>query len=168
MGFYVRDDISFKKIENLSTFIPETFECLTIEAELSGHRILLSSLYRSPSTPPMTSLTEHQNSFINHLDSFLHKLSSQNKDSYIFTDSNINLLQAPTNFSQNYIDVIHSNGFIQCIQKATRIQNQSSSLIDHIISNSKTHHQLSTNVIKADISDHFLTSIRLPPKTVKC
>jgi hypothetical protein len=59
------------------------------------------------------------------------------------------------------MDMNLSNGFLQLITKATRIQGTSYSLIDHILSNSnlKTYR---AGVIISDISDHFINFIELP------
>jgi hypothetical protein len=47
-----------------------------------------------------------------------------------------------------------SYGFIQTIVKATRIQGESASLIDHIVTNC-TSVNFTTGSILADVSDHF-------------
>ena len=59
------------------------------------------------------------------------------------------------------MDTIHTNGFVQCIHKATRIQNKSRSLLDHILTNSQSK-AISSGSFISDISDHFLTFIQLP------
>ena len=98
------------------------------------------------------------------LESHLDNLSSYNCESFVFLDANINLLCEPTNFSENYIETIHTSGFVQCIQKATRIQNKSRSLIDHILTNCSSNLLTSGSFI-CDISDHFLIFIQLPYKS---
>jgi hypothetical protein len=105
--------------------------------------------------------SEHSDYFLDTLDSHLARLSELNRPSYIFTDSNINLLQLGNSpICADYLDTLITNGFIQIINKATRIQNGHSSLIDHIITN--------TNLIKYnagtlidDISDHFANFLQL-------
>ena len=69
------------------------------------------------------------------MDSHLHNLLLYKHDTYVFLDANVNLLKI--NNCQNaarYLETIYSNGFLQKIGKATRIQGQgeSYSLIDHI------------------------------------
>jgi len=58
------------------------------------------------------------------------------------------------------MDSINSNGFTQFILKATRIQNLSHSLIDHVISNSN-YPNVTSGTIISDISDHFLTFVEI-------
>ena len=157
VGFYVKDSLTFKIIPNLSLFIPKIFECLTIEINLNNVKSSFSSIYRSPSDNP-----DSLNQFSSNLDSLLFEISSKYKHSYICLDSNINSLVYPTNQHHlNYFSTITSNGFIQCINKATRIVGNSSSLIDHIITNSSSS-TITSGVIISDISDHFLTFVQLP------
>lgn len=52
VGFYIKEGITYKKIEKLSKFIYKTFECLTIELQINNKKITVSSIYRSPTPPP--------------------------------------------------------------------------------------------------------------------
>ena len=167
VGFLVKNSLTFQKIEKLSKFIPKSFECLTLEVTVNGKKLLVSSIYRSPSSPPHLSISEHQNLFLQNLDTHLNSLSSMGYDSYVLLDANINLLLPANNFSENYMDSVHTNGYVQCIQKATRIQNQSRSLIDHILSNTQNSTILSGTFI-TDVSDHFMTFVQLPVKDKHC
>ncbi len=162
VGFYIKDNINFKTVKTLSPFIPYSFECLTIEIILKSKRTSISSIYRSPNPPPRTSLSTHHETFINQFDNLLHQLSSQYHESFILLDSNLNLLTPTLSpITNSYINTINSNGFIQTIQKATRTQNSSHSLIDHILINSHSP-EIITGTLILDISDHFLTFIQLP------
>jgi hypothetical protein len=59
------------------------------------------------------------------------------------------------------MDIITNNGFLQLILKATRIQNNSFSLIDHIFVNNISG-TIKSGVIISDISDHFITFLQSP------
>lgn len=48
VGFYVRSDLSPKVLNNLSPYIENIFECLTIEITLSKKKINLLTFYRPP------------------------------------------------------------------------------------------------------------------------
>ena len=88
------------------------------------------------------------------------ELSALNQESFIFMDSNINLLNVnQNNSSTHFIESSMQHGFIQTIAKATRIFNNNTSLIDHIFTNSKNS-EVNTGVIINDISDHFITFIQ--------
>ncbi len=53
-----------------------------------------------------------------------------------------------------YMNLLFAAGYLQGIFKATRIQNESKSLIDHIHFNN-IQAKISSGVIISDISDHF-------------
>ena len=162
VGFYIRDDIDFKVNKTLSTFIPFSFECLTIEIVLKNKRTSVSSIYRSPNPPPLTSLSTHHDNFNTNLENLLHQLSPLFHDSYILLDSNINILPSIIpHQTELYLNTVNSNGFTQTIHKATRSQNTHHSLIDHILTNSLAE-TLTSGTVILDIRDHFLTFIQLP------
>jgi hypothetical protein len=107
------------------------------------------------------SVNEHINEFADHLDNLLTNLSQRYPTSYICLDSNINHLITHANHpSHEYFQTISSNGFIQCIRKATRIVNNSHSLIDHIVTNTREE-VIESGTLIMDISDHFMTFIKL-------
>jgi hypothetical protein len=89
----------------------------------------------------------------------LSKLNNSRRTSYVFIDSNIDLLNMYSEDSSNYLNNVLSNGFIQQIMKATRFQNQSKTLLDHILSSSHSNRVYSGTVV-SDISDHFFTFTR--------
>jgi len=159
VGFYVKEDLIFSHLPNYSLFIPKIFECLTIEVSLDNKRSTFTSIYRSPSDH-----SENLNECVSHLDHLMFELSSKYENSFICLDSNVNSLIHPTNpHHAKYFSSICENGFIQCISKATRISGSSSSLIDHILSNSLMD-EVTSGTIISDISDHFMTFVQLPSR----
>jgi hypothetical protein len=89
-------------------------------------------------------------------------LSQTNKDSYVFADSNVDLLRPNSHeLAAGYVDVGFSNGFIQLITKATRIQGTHSSLIDHVFTNVNSS-TIEVGTIIHDISDHFMNFVKIP------
>jgi hypothetical protein len=56
------------------------------------------------------------------------------------------------------MNLLFATGYLQCVLKATRIQNASKTLIDHIHCNSISNN-FRTGVFISDISDHFFTFI---------
>jgi hypothetical protein len=87
--------------------------------------------------------------------------------SYVFLDSNINILNLHSPDIANYLNCIFSKGYLQIIQKATRLHNDAKSLIDHILCNSGDL-EICTGTLISDLSDHFFTfvlpHIAPPPK----
>lgn len=161
IGFLVNSSLQFKKIHNLSPFIPYVFESLTIEIKTSSsQKTSFTSIYRSPTPPNHLSSSQQLSLFNDNLDALLHNLSQSYNSSYIMLDSNINSL-SPSPHLSTYNETISSNGFSQTILKATRIQNNSFSLIDHILTNNSSPN-LTSGVMLSDISDHFLTFLLSP------
>ena len=167
VAFYVKNEFTCKIVDHLSVFIEKEFECLTIATYINRNKILLSNIYRSLTPSNNLTQNDHADLFIDHLGTHLHNLSLLNQDSYVFTDSNINLLKL--NYSQSvalYLETIYSNGFLQKVGKATRIAGQSYSLIDHILTKSQNQGD-SSGTILSDISDHFINFIAIPTAKIK-
>jgi len=81
--------------------------------------------------------------------------SLPNSDTFILGDFNVNLLQYPNVRSvSDFVDLLFSYGFLQNILFPTRVSPASSSLIDHIITNSNFTNRKSF-IITTDISDHY-------------
>jgi len=125
VGIYIRDGLNFKERKDLENYKLKTFENIVLEVFYPNKSILISNIYRSPNPPPNTTVSQHFDTFFETLDSHLSKLSEQNKSVYVFTDSNINLLRIGESLQcTEYIDTLITNGFLQIISKATRIQNK--------------------------------------------
>ena len=56
---------------------------------------------------------------------------------------------------RGFIDGMFSKGLISLINKPTRVSKHSMTCIDHIYTNSFINQDLTTGIIKTDISDHF-------------
>ena len=155
--------ITYKKLPDFSLFIENTFESLSLELNLNKTKTIVTNIYRSPSPPKNTTNSVHMNHFIDHLDNTLVGLSGLGVASYVFTDSNINLLNLNNNNAIEYLNTTHANGYVQVINRATRIsgninRNYCYSLIDHILYNGPNS-TVTSGVVTYDISDHFLTFI---------
>ena len=58
------------------------------------------------------------------------------------------------NSANLYINSILSHGAISLITKPTRISNNLSTIIDHIITNDSKH-ELQSFIVKSDLTDHY-------------
>jgi len=96
----------------------------------------------------------------------LANLNRKTLDSYIMMDSNIDLLKLDNNVPANFFNSCLAAGYLQCVKKATRFQNDSRTLIDHILVSSKQN-EICTGTIISDVSDHFFTFICMPLKAPK-
>ena len=141
---YIRQDISFNKIESLSENIEHIFLDLFLP---KTKPILIGVLYRPPK----------QRSFLNNLSIALENIPNVNsRELYILGDININLIylgqQMPMGIKR-YYQMCALLGLSQIINNATRITEKTSSLLDHILTNSKEKISQS-GVIDIGISDH--------------
>jgi hypothetical protein len=126
VGFYLCDKLKYKVVKDLSTFIDNEFESLTVEIQINRKRILLSNYYKPPQV--------NNDNFLLHLNQHLGSLFQHNINTYVFFDTNINLLKLPnSNLAKEYLEVVHSNGVLQLISKATRILNNTYSLIIYLL-----------------------------------
>ncbi len=157
VGFYIRNGIKYKDISTKNSFREKIFESATLEIQFGKTPIIISSMYRPPITLPNQTSSEQFDIFNNCLADLLTLCNTQNKKTYIFSDSNLNLHKINNDAKTNeYLNTILGNGFIQLITKSTRIQNKSYSLIDHIITNNVQTKE-NYGIIISDISDHFFT-----------
>ena len=160
VGFYIKKGISYKILENLSSFTEKIFECLTVQLTINSKTIVISNIYRSPSPLANQSPSEHYDEFILKFEHLLAELANIKHESYIFMDSNINLINLNLNTNAiSFLECALQHGFIQTVNKATRIFNEKISLIDQIFTNSKNL-TVNSGVIINDISDHFITFIQ--------
>jgi hypothetical protein len=74
---------------------------------------------------------------------------------YAFGDFNLDALQYSSNQNvKEYIDMLFSYGLLQIVVKPTRVTNNSATLIDHLLTNSKNK-KLETVILISKLSDHF-------------
>ena len=162
VGVYVRKGLNFKVKNNFEIFRHKTFENITLELSYQNKNFLISNIYHSPNPPNGCTQQAHHNDFLDILDGHLSDLSGTDKDVYVFLDANIDLLKLNSlELARNYMDVNISNGFLQLITKATRIQGSHYSLIDHILTNTNLDCYTSGTIV-SDLSDHFVNFIKLP------
>ena len=87
--------------------------------------VILGCLYKPPNVQ-----TEIFNDEIKQV---LAKIGFENKLCFLFGDFNINILNADSHVPTNdFIDLMYSNGFYPLISKPTRITSHSATLIDNI------------------------------------
>lgn len=155
VGFYIKNGINFKILNDCSPFENKIIESLTLQLTYPNSKtILVTNIYRSNGVLRNVTQGEQMNRFLSSFDDLLLKLAGKRHESYIFTDSNIDLLKIENNATvQAYLDSIFSQGFLQFNFKATRIQGNAHSLIDHIMSNT-TSTTVETCVL-VTISDRY-------------
>ena len=166
VGFYVKNHINIQILDELSSFENKIMEALTIQATYPDNKsIILSCIYRSNGPIPNVTQQQQTDRFFAKFDELLSQIQNKKLESYVFIDSNIDLLDPRQQNAANYLNLVIEKSFLQGISKATRMQNNSKSLIDHILFN-KNCNVFCTGTIISDVSDHFFTFI-VPPDRLK-
>ncbi len=158
--FFIKNTLNAEIIENLSPFENKIIKSLTIQLSYpsSSQPILLTCVYRSNGPIVNVSASQQMDRFLEKFSNLLVDLKATNKSSFVFTDSNINLLNLNSVESSSYLNSFLANGYLQCISKASRIQNDSYSLIDHVLLN-HTNNSIYAGTLVSDVSDHFFTFV---------
>ena len=155
---YIRNDISFNKIDLKS----ENIEHIFIDIFLPKTKpITIGILYRPTK----------QTGFLKEVSTALQNITDfHNKEVYILGDINIYLIhfseKTPMGI-RKYTEFCALQGLTQIIKKPTRITEKTSTLLDHILVNSKDKIS-QTAVIDLGLSDHqmiYCTMKILRPKT---
>lgn len=140
------------KIENSSSIF--------IDFKVDSKNFKLIAIYRSPSLNVFD--------FINSLDSVLTNMD-KNKNIIMVGDINLNILE-DGNESNEYLSVMHLNGFKSFINKPTRESGESSTCIDHIFYknfNANNNGGIIATILKTAITDHYCTSIHISHNNLK-
>ena len=159
VGFYIKNCISYVIVEDCSPFENKILESLTLLLSFSNKtKLLVTSVYRSNGIIPHVTPNEQLLRFSVSFNDLLARLSTKNHVSFMFTDSNINLINDNSQTYGNYLNTVFSHGFLQLSKKATRMIDGSATLIDHIITNCRRSN-FCTGTLISDISDHFISFI---------
>ena len=144
VGMYIDERFQYQTIERCSN---EAFQALFVELHLPKNaNIICGVLYRQHNSPER---------FQEYFDSTMEKLSATGKQIILMGDFNINLLHYHTNtLAQNFILSLQSLNLTPTIDKPTRVNNHSYSLIDNIFINNLGYSICSGNIV-SDLTDHF-------------
>lgn len=166
IGFYIKKGIPFTKTLTCEQFFVEGYyESLAIEISHSDKDLILNNIYR-PNNVSLGSgvrVTQHEldEKFLEYFSNHLEQLTESGKKCLFMGDTNINLFKIGSeNIPLDYHNIIVSEGFFNVISKATRISEDSASLIDQIGLNFSCKN-LSAGVIVMPLSDHFPVFINL-------
>ena len=148
VAIYVSNKLQFEVCPN--QHVLNSSECLWLELSEnnSKSKFIVGVVYRHPDQTKV-------DDFLASFSTCLSNLSNSKKVYYILCDFNINILQGNrSNSASEYINLIVSHGAVPVITIPTRVTSNSSTLIDHIITNNTELH-LNPVVIEADILNHF-------------
>ena len=135
LNFKIRSDISFKECETLF-----------IEIEnIKDKNIIVGLIYRPPNS--------HVDLFYEDIEHFFDILSQENKQLYLMGDFDIDLLSENNNHDV-FLNLVYSNACYPHINKPTRIDSHSSTLIDNIFSNIFDK-DIIAGLLYSEVSDHL-------------
>ena len=141
---FIDENVKYRVIEKISS---RAFQALWVELQFERKsNIICGVIYRQHNSPE---------SFQTYFDETIEKLSNSGKPIYVLGDFNINLLNAETcNFTKDFLLSLQSYSFIPTIDKPTRVNSNSATLIDNIFVNQIGREITSGNII-SDVSDHY-------------
>ena len=155
VGFYVKKGIKFKILKNISNFEDKLFESLSIQIEYNTKKFILSSVYRPNSPIQGMTANEQLTSFIDKFSDLQTQINNYKCESYIFTDSNIDILRFEQHEQTNeFLNLCLANGFISLITRPTRISRTIATCLDQIYTNS-TNVKFESGILLNNISDHL-------------
>ncbi len=117
VAMYIKNNLEYKQRSDLSIFIPHIFESIFVEIRHNNKSMIVGTVYR-PNTPPKADLEI----FMHTMNELQNLLNSENIETVITGDININLLNFGTHTTTNqYLENIFAQGFIPLITKPTRV-----------------------------------------------
>jgi len=125
VGTFIDENVKYRVIEKVSS---RAFQALWVELQFEMRsNIICGVIYRHHNSPE---------SFQTYFDETLEKLSTSGNPIYIMGDFNINLLNAETcSFTKEFLLSLQSFSFIPTIDKPTRVNSNSATLIDNMFVN---------------------------------
>lgn len=146
--FYLKNEVKHELLKKFS--VDKNMWCIVIKCKIQIKSYILIGIYHSPSA----STAE----FLNSLESEIEECSSNTIDTIIIGDFNIDM-SSNTFYQKRLSQIITENGLKQLINEATRITNNSATLIDLLITNCediafKVNHS-------PKITDHAFLTINL-------
>jgi len=123
VAMYISNALPYSLLSNVHMDIDE---CENIWIKLLGSNLTIATIYRHP-----------KNDLLSFMD-VLNKNLEKFKNSKVFLVGDFNNRTVVSNAS-TYIDMLLSNGFYPLINIPTRVTENSSTIIDHIITNDHSH-----------------------------
>ena len=155
VAIYARDDLPVRRRKDLEH---DDLEIVIIEAMSDKKRILIGCCYRAPGAN-----AESANSFIDNIQRVLNNIYANKPESFIilgdFNDRCItwNSNHTYSELSNKLLDLVTGNNLFQIIDEPTHVTENSSSLLDIIITDSPAY--IIDSGIWAPIGDPFHSSI---------
>lgn len=147
VGLYISNELQFIRRRDLELSTDGIESCWVELIRKRQKNILIGCVYRHPSND--------RDTFFENLKNKLENLNDKGHEVIVVGDMNINFLKYnDDNKTSEYLDMLLNLGFMPLITKATRITDHTSTLIDHIYTNTPQK-ILKAGICLADVSDHL-------------
>lgn len=151
VSLFVKTGIDFTRRHDL-TFSENFCECLFVEISMNSFGISKNSLIAVIYRPPNTDLQK----FNDKISEVLNNIKNENKDIYVVGDFNVNLLESDVHLlSAEFLETMYSFGLFPLINKPTRVNITTATLIDNIFTNNVISNDIVNGIFFVEISDHF-------------
>lgn len=153
VALLIHNSIQSEKLNDSRFFRSNVLECVSSKINFNNNDLIVCSFYRPPNNDN-NAIEE----FLNIFNEYLDYLASFNIPVIFGTDININLFDLANLNSKatTLFETLTYQGFVNPITKATRISNNSSSLIDLICNKDLTGNLVENGIVTSDISDHLI------------
>ena len=167
-AIYVKSSIISTRIDNNCFFFDNIIESCAIRIESNNFKCIILCIYR-PNCSTTLSQHEQTTSFLEKFNLILEYLDTFNLPVLIQGDININIFNINdlNSYASNLLDQITPMGYLQCINRATRIADNSATLIDHCYLKDCIHRLLFSGVLACDVSDHYGIFVALKTDKIK-
>ena len=163
LGIYINDKLNyvFRNYLNCADEYQPYFDYMFIEIINNNEpkdNILIGVCYRVPGGNTIDFINDYLSNIL------LPSLSKENKQILILGYINIDLLKSSGHSpTQNYLDIMLSNGFLPKITVPTRVTHTNATLIDHIFVKDNSNSTSGTaGTVKSTMSDHYMNFIFIP------
>ena len=146
-AIYVHSSLSARRRDDIAAMMTENV-FVEIQVKNCGivKNLVIGCVYRPPNCPHL--------SFFDNLEKVTASLDEENKLVILAGDFNYNLFKHQDSNVLHFKNLLSSYGYVSLISKATRSNNECSSLLDNIFINDHNFVK-SSGVIMEDLSDHF-------------
>ena len=154
----ISNALEFSALSNLQLTVNE---CENIRIKLHDDNIIISTIYRHPKNDAQV--------FIDALNTNVENVRSNKV--FLVGDFNLNIkslpdLRFPDRHASESLDMLISNGYYTLINVPTRVTDNSSTIINHITTNNHAHN-ISSGVIKTDLTNHYPVFCTISNLTLK-
>lgn len=165
VAIYVYKNLNSELMPELTLMKKLIFETIAIKIKIHNKTMIIGCFYRSCSQLSDISQNEQFDIFLKKFDNWIIKINNLNFPAYICFDSNLDLMKLSNERSMSFYSLFLTNGFVNLFTKPTRLNNNSETLIDNIITNSS----LNTDSFQTieTFSDHNLLGLSIESQIIE-